>query len=163
LCVCIVLRSFATIDWNLNLWSTTFWKYWAVDTWLGNCASEYELQKNMSIDSLKAYYGLWSVRDAHVTYCSMTSGKVLKRAPKFEKFRHSIAVQDWLASFLLHHKKHKQIPWRFTVLPFCPLGFSHKMSYFFWPWKDLLFDQIQSTLEGAIRNFGVSKQLFLKA
>lgn len=119
-------------------------------TWLGNCASEYELQK---IWAVWKHITDWSVPDAHMTYCSMTSGKVLKRAPKFEKCRHSIAVQDWLASFLLHHKKHKQIPGWFTVLAFCHLGFSHKMSYFFWPWKDLLFGQKRSTLEGRIKEF----------
>jgi len=159
--VWIVLRSSATINWNLNLWSTTFWKYWAVDHLARKLCVRIGTAENMSIDSLKAYYGLWSVGDAQMTYCSMTSGKVLKGQPKFEKCRHSIAVQDWLASFLLHHKKPKQIPWRFTVLAFCPLGFSHKMSYFFLLWKDLLFGQKQSTIEGAIKKFRSFKATFI--
>jgi len=122
-CVCgLYWEVLATINWNLNLWSTTFWKYWAVDHLAWKLCVRIWTADSMSIDSLKAYYGLCIVRDAHMTYCSMTSGKVLKRVPKFEKCRHSIAVQDWLASFLLHHKKHKQIPW-FTVLAFCHLGF----------------------------------------
>jgi len=139
-------------------------------TWLGGwCALEFELQNMWASTVWKHIVDCW-MSEMHTF--SMTPGKSARlgcrtkqilihlstfKKMKFQKCRHSIAVQDWLASFLLHHKKPKQIPSSWgkyrKQISFCLLGFSHKMSYFFWPWKDLLFWPKTDYIRGG--NFGI--------